>query len=384
MYIVGIDIGKNNHEATIIDDKGTIIGKSIKFSNSHNGADKLIEHIAKNIGDSEVIFGLEATGHYWLSLYSFLLGKGYTVNVINPIQSDSFRNLYIRQTKNDTKDSFIIAEVIRFGKYTNTKLADEKVLALRQLCRYRSYLSCEIGQLKCKIITVLDQVFPEYEKLFSDTWGTSSKKLLEEYQTPEDLLSIDIAELASILKKLSRGQLGYDKAEKIHEAAKNTFGIKIAQDAFKFQLKQLIDQVVFLEIQIKDLDEKIDSYYKEFDCHLTSLPGIGSVTAAAILSEIGDIKRFKDASSLVAYAGIDPTVKQSGQFLANNNKMSKPGSPYLRRALFLAASNAVLYDPVLNEYYNKKRNEGKHHLTAVGAVARKLTYIVFRFINTFT
>jgi transposase len=227
-------------------------------------------------------------------------------------------------------------------------------------------------------------VFPEYEKLFSDTWGTSSKKLLEEYQTPEDLLSIDIAELASILKKLSRGQLGYDKAEKIHEAAKNTFGIKIAQDAFKFQLKQLIDQVVFLEIQIKDLDEKIDSYYKEFDCHLTSLPGIGSVTAAAILSEIGDIKRFKDASSLVAYAGIDPTVKQSGQFLANNNKMSKRGSPYLRRALFLAASNAVLYDPVLNEYYNKKRNEGKHHLTAVGAVARKLTYIVFRFINTFT
>ena len=200
MYIVGIDIGKNNHEATIIDDKGTIIGKSIKFSNSHNGADKLIEHIAKNIGNSEVIFGLEATGHYWLSLYSFLLGKGYTVNVINPIQSDSFRNLYIRQTKNDTKDSFIIAEVIRFGKYTNTKLADEKVLALRQLCRYRSYLSCEIGQLKCKIITVLDQVFPEYEKLFSDTWGTSSKKLLEEYQTPEDLLSIDIAELASILK----------------------------------------------------------------------------------------------------------------------------------------------------------------------------------------
>jgi transposase len=377
MYIVGIDIGKNNHEATIIDEKGIIVGKSIKFTNSHDGATKLINHIIKNIGNSEVVFGLEATGHYWLSLYSFLLEKDYTINVINPIQSDSFRSLYIRQTKNDTIDSFIIAEVIRFGKYTNTKLSDEKTLALRQLCRYRNYLSCEVGNLKCKIITVLDQIFPKYEKLFSDTWGTTSKKLLEVYQTPEEILSIDTDELASMLKKLSRGQLGYTKAEKIQEAAKNTFGIKIAQDAFKFQLKQLIDQVLFLENQIKELDNEIQVYYTQFDCHLTSIPGIGPVTAAAILSEVGDIKRFKDAASLVAYAGIDPTVKQSGQFLANNNKMSKRGCPYLRRALFLGASNSILYDPVLTEYYNKKRAQGKHHLTAVGAVARKLTYIVF-------
>jgi transposase len=305
------------------------------------------------------------------------LDKGYTINVINPIQSDSFRSLYIRQTKNDTKDSFIIAEVIRFGKYTNTKLSDEKTLALRQLCRYRNYVSSEIGELKCKIITVLDQIFPEYEKLFSDTWGTTSKKLLEEYQTPDEILALDTSELASMLKKLSRGQLGYAKAEKIHEAAQNTFGIKIAQDAFKFQLKQLIDQVLFLEDQLKELDCEIEYYYCQFDCHLTSVPGIGPVIAAAILSEIGDIKRFKDAASLVAYAGIDPTVKQSGQYLANNNRMSKRGSPYLRRALFLAASNAILYDSILSEYYNRKRTEGKHHLTAVGAVARKLTYIVF-------
>ncbi len=99
MYIVGIDIGKNNHEATIIDETGVIIGKSIKFTNSHSGANKLIEQVTKSIGDNDVVFGLEATGHYWLSLYSFLLEKGYVINVINPIQSDSFRNLYIRQTK---------------------------------------------------------------------------------------------------------------------------------------------------------------------------------------------------------------------------------------------------------------------------------------------
>lgn len=377
MYIVGIDIGKNNHEATIIDESGAIICKSLKFANSHNGANKLIEYITKNIGSSEVIFGLEATGHYWLSLYSFLFEKGYTINVINPIQSDSFRNLYIRQTKNDTVDSFIIAEVIRFGRFTTTQLANDKLLSLRQLCRYRLSLVDSVSELKCRIITVLDQVFPEYEKLFSDTWGTSSKALLEKYQTPEDILKLDISELANFLKTHSRGQLGHAKAEKIKEAAQNTFGIKIAQSAFKFQLKQLIDQVLFIENQIKSLDEEIAFYYNQFDCHLTSIPGIGSVTAAIILSEIGDVTRFKNASSLVAYAGIDPTVKQSGQFLANNNKMSKRGSPYLRRALFLAASTCTLHESPLNDYYNKKRSQGKHHLTAVGAVAHKLTHIVF-------
>lgn len=223
MYIVGIDIGKNNHKATIIDETGVIIGKSIKFTNSHSGANKLIEQINKNIGNKEIIFGLEATGHYWLSLYSFLLEKGYTINVINPIQSDSFRNIYIRQTKNDTKDSFIIAEVIRFGRFTTTQLADEKILSLRQLCRYRLSLIDSVSELKCRIITVLDQIFPEYEKLFSDTWGISCKKLLEKYQTPEDLLELDTNKLADFLKEHSRGQLGFAKAEKIQEAAQNTF-----------------------------------------------------------------------------------------------------------------------------------------------------------------
>lgn len=377
MYIVGIDIGKNNHEATIIDDTDVIIGKPLKFTNSHSGADKLISCITKNIGSSEVIFGLKATGHYWLSLYSFLMEKGYTINVINPIQSDNLRNLYISQTKNDTVDSFIIAEIIRFDRYTTTKLADDKLLSLRQLCRYRLSLVDSVSELKCRIITVLDQVFPEYEKLFSDTWGTSSKALLEKYQTPEDILELDVSELAKFLNKHSRGQLGYAKAEKIKDAAQNTFGIKIAQNAFKFQLKQLIDQVLFIENQIQSLDEEIEFYYNQFDCHLTSIPGIGSVTAAIILSEIGDIIRFKNASSLVAYAGIDPTVKQSDQFLSNNNKMSKRGSPSLQRALFLAASTCTLHERPLNNYYNKKRSEGKHHLTAVGAVAHKLTHIVF-------
>lgn len=110
MIIVGIDIAKNNHEATIIDSLGNIITKSFRFSNNHKGSSTLIANINKaNKSNEPVVIGMEATGHYWLPLYSRLLSEGFDIKVINPLQSDSFRNLYIRQTKNDSKDSFIIA-----------------------------------------------------------------------------------------------------------------------------------------------------------------------------------------------------------------------------------------------------------------------------------
>lgn len=105
--------------------------------------------------------------------------------------------------------------------------------------------------------------------------------------------------------------------------------------------------------------------------------GIGDVTAATILGEIGDVSRFSNASKLAAYAGIDATVSQSGEYQSTNNKMSKRGSPYLRKALFQAALSAAFHDPVFSAFYQKKRAEGKHHLTAIGAVARKLCNTIF-------
>jgi len=239
MYIVGIDIGKNHHEASIIDYSGKLIGHSCRFPNTHKGADKLMEHINKNIGDSHVIFGMEATGHYWYAIYSFLNSKGYTVYVINPIQSDSLRSMYIRQTKNDSKDSFLIAEVIRFGQFTTTALADEKLLAMRQLCRYRDSVITDRTQIKLRINTILEQIFPEYEKQFSDLWGSTSTGILETYITPDKIANAPVDELYSLIKDKSHNKLTMEKALSVKEAATNTFGIKIAQNAFAFQLNQL-------------------------------------------------------------------------------------------------------------------------------------------------
>lgn len=377
MYIVGIDIGKNHHEASIVSPEGKQIGRSLRFATTHKGADSLMRFIFKNIGNSPCVFGMEATGHYWYPIYSFLKAKGYTIYVINPIQSDSLRKMYIRQTKNDSIDSFLIAEVIRFGQFGTTSMADENILAMRQLCRYRDSVISSRTEIKLRIGTIMEQIFPEYEKQFSSLWVSTSMGILEKYLTPENIENAPIDELFEIIKDKSHNRLTRAKAISIKEAAADTFGIKIAQDAFSFQLKQLIDRMNFLDKQIEALDIEIMKYYEQFDCYLHTIPGIGIIGAATILAEIGDISRFKNSSALVAFAGIDPTVRQSGEFNSTHNHMSKRGSPYLRHAIFLAATTCSFHNSPLNAYYKKKRDQGKHHLTATGAVARKLTTIIY-------
>ena len=377
MYIVGIDIGKNHHEASIVSPEGKQIDRSLRFATTHKGADSLMSFIFKNIGNSPCVFGMEATGHYWYPIYSFLKAKGYTIYVINPIQSDSLRKMYIRQTKNDSIDSFLIAEVIRFGQFGTTSMADENILAMRQLCRYRDSVISSRTEIKLRIGTIMEQIFPEYEKQFSSLWMSTSMGILEKYLTPENIENAPIDELFEIIKDKSHNRLTKAKAISIKEAAADTFGIKIAQDAFSFQLKQLIDRMNFLDKQIEALDIEIMKYYEQFDCYLHTIPGIGIIGAATILAEIGDISRFKNSSALVAFAGIDPTVRQSGEFNSTHNHMSKRGSPYLRHAIFLAATTCSFHNSPLNAYYKKKRDQGKHHLTATGAVARKLTTVIY-------
>ena len=377
MYIVGIDIGKNHHEASIVSPEGKQIGHSLRFATTHKGADSLMSFIFNNIGNSSCIFGMEATGHYWYPIYSFLKARGYTIYVINPIQSDSLRKMYIRQTKNDSIDSFLIAEVIRFGQFGTTSMADENILAMRQLCRYRDSVISSRTEIKLRIGTIMEQIFPEYEKQFSSLWLSTSMGILEKYLTPENIENAPIDELFEIIKDKSHNRLTKAKAISIKGAAADTFGIKIAQDTFSFQLKQLIDRMNFLDKQIEALDIEIMKYYEQFDCYLHTIPGIGIIGAATILAEIGDISRFKNSSALVAFAGIDPTVRQSGEFNSTHNHMSKRGSPYLRHAIFLAATTCSFHNSPLNAYYKKKRDQGKHHLTATGAVARKLTTVIY-------
>ena len=378
MLICGIDIGKFRHEARIIDETGKRLAKTLSFTNTTDGGEKLLEYFNQSNPDNQtIVVGMEATGHYDLSLYCFLFDKGYQVNAINPIQSDAIRNLFLRKTKNDAKDSFLIAETIRIGRFSATPLADEDIFSMRQLCRHRTDLVDYIADQKRKIIGVMDRVFPEYQHMFSDMFGKTSTELLGKAVTPEELLAIGTSELCGLLKKHSRGRFGEAKAEQLRAAASRSFGITIGTAAFALQLRQLLEMIGLLEKQLVELEEEITQYLRKMDTYITTCPGIGDVLGSIILSEIGDVSRFKHPKNLVAFVGVDPSVKQSGEFTGTRNKMSKRGSPYPRRAFFLAANVASYRDPVLTAYYQKKRSEGKHHFTAVGAVARKLICIVY-------
>ena len=378
MIIIGIDIGKNKHEATLIDEKGNIIGKSIKFENSTAGFNKLISSINNyNISNDKFVFSMEATGHYWLALFSKLVESDYNVQVINPIQTDACRKFYIRETKNDSKDSFLIAQVTRFNGYSKTTLPDEVMISLKELTRFRTFLVDDISDYKRKATVVLDKIFPEYTQIFSDTFGKTSKEILTKYPLPKDILNEDLESLAKVLSTSSKGRLGYSKAEQLQNLAKESFCIKFATEALVMEIKSILSTIEHLQNQVSKLDEKIAVLLRSLGTTIETIPGIGPVLGAIKVSEIGDFNRFSHASKLVAYAGIDPTVKQSGEFNATKNRMSKRGTPYLRRALWTASIVAAFNDPNLHEYYLKKKNEGKHHGTIIGAIARKLIYRIF-------
>jgi len=166
----------------------------------------------------------------------------------------------------------------------------------------------------------------------------------------------------------------------LSSAAAKSFGVTFCRDSFVFQLRMLIEQIKYIESQVKDTETEIGAIMSELASPIMTIPGIGKITGAVILGEIGGIERFDSPAKLVAFAGIDATVLQSGEFEGTSNRMSKRGSPYLRRALYQAALVAATGknpDPILRAFYLKKLSEGKHHSTCVGAVSRKLCYIIY-------
>ena len=381
MFYLGIDIAKVNHVASLINQDGSILVKAIKFTNSNEGLQKLIDSIS-DYDQSQIYCAMEATGTYWLSLFSALTDKGFNVSVFNPYQIKSFRGAYTnRKQKNDVIDSILIANFLTFNGTKQTSLPNDDLLALKNLTRYRSNLVSNISKAKTQVTGILDKVFPEYSDLFSDTFSEASNQILLNCPTPNEVINFNTRKLANLLKKVSRGRHSTDKVREVKSLAKNSFGIKFTTDACSFEIKQLVNQIIFLENQAHELEVKIKELYSKLDNHLQSIPGIGEVTAPIILAEIGDINNFSTPSKLTAFAGIDPSENQSGNKSSTNEKTSKRGSPYLRHAIYLAAMVASNNDPIMHDYYIKKRAEGKHHYVALAGVERKLLGIIFHVLK---
>ncbi|MCI5829739.1 MAG: IS110 family transposase [Treponema sp.] len=378
MFIVGIDIAKKSHQGIIIDSEGKPVGKTFKFKNTMEGFDNLlgiIKEVDSDISHFEV--GMEATGHYWINLYTRLIDKGFKVHVINPLQSDAIRNLYLRKTKTDSVDSKLIANVIRFGEYTETRLTDDKLLAVRELSRQRFYLVDLNSDLKRKVVVVMDKIFPEYQKTFSDMFGKTSCAILKRCPSAKEVNDIPLDELTSIVQEASRKKFSTNKANEVKAKAKNSFSALIQTEHYSILVKQMVEQIEMNEKQIKDLEKVIAEKFDQLNSKITQIPGIGPVLGAVIVSEIGDINRFSSPKKLVAYAGIDPSIKQSGDFLSSANHMSKRGSPYLRRALWIASFVNLNHNKEIAELYTKKTDGGKSHYRTMGFLCHKLLNIIY-------
>ena len=384
MFYIGIDIAKRSHQAAVTDISGNIIVTPFNFKNTAAGFTHFLSVLETNsVSKDNCVIGLESTGHYWYPLYFFLVEQKFSVKVFNPIQTAAFREITIRKVKNDNLDSIMIADFTRFGRYSETYIPSENMLALKNLSRFRLSVCDICGSLKKRTIVLLDLVFPEYASVFCDIFGTTSKQLLEKYSTPDEFSEISTTKLANFILKASRGRNGREKAELIKTAAQNSIGISYAIDTFSFEIKQLIEQIEFMENQLSEIDAEMAKLLAESEYSvITTISGVGPTLGSIIVSEIGDIERFETSSKLVAYAGLDASVKQSGEFNSSQNKISKRGSPYLRRALWMAAFMSLQCDPALYDYYSRLRARGKSHRLATTAVARKLCIIVWAIMKS--
>lgn len=379
MLYVGIDIAKRSHEVGILDESGGHIGPSFKVANTEAGFSKLLDSLKKaGATAAGCIVGMEATGHYWLAMYSHLMENGYTVFVVNPIQTDAFRNVgTVRAAKTDAIDAFLIADLMRFGRFSVTHMADESIIALRQLTRHRRSLIKQRTALKNRLTAVLDMVFPEYAGLFSDMYGASSMAVLGKCPIPADMLRYGKARMVRLLSKHSNGKLGARKADELLSAAKESFGITYGTDAISFQVEQTVALIAFVSEQVERLDRQIAICLEGTGTYIDTIPGIGPVFASIIVAEIGDVSRFDGPSQIIAYAGMDVPANQSGEFMGTKKHMSKRGPAQLRWALIEGADRVRAYDPYFMDYYDRLISRGKHHYVALAAVARKLVNVIF-------
>lgn len=381
MIYAGVDIAKADHVIAAVDERGEELGKAMGFKNSSTGFERaisLLEGVAEEPKD--VVVGMEATGHYWMACYAHLVSHGYSVCVINPMQVRAVRKLKgLSGVKNDRVDARLIAETLRIGRFDQTKLATDDVQSLRTLSRYLQSLKGELAEVKTQCICLLDAYFPEFGGVFSDMFGKGARAVLSKSPLPFELGRRRQDSLARDIKEASRRSEGIarKRADELKGRAKASVGIALGQEAASFQVKSLVRQMDFLDEECAKVEALVRELLERVEPLVLTIPGISYTTGAQIVSEIGDVSRFRNAAALVSYAGLNSSVSQSGKFDSGGGPITKHGSPYLRRAVWLAAGRACQHDPKLRAFYEKKRAEGKPHRVAVTAVARKLCHIVF-------
>lgn len=380
MIYVGVDIAKLNHFASALSSDGEVLIEPFKFTNDRDGFD-LLESKLESFEKDSILIGLESTAHYGDNLVRYFVADSYNVCVINPIQTSTMRKNNIRKTKTDKVDTFIIAKTLMLQKDRRLiSFYDLDLMDLKTLGRFRQKTVKQRTRLKIQLTAYVDEVFPELQYFFrSGLHQKSVYALLKEAPTPKEITSLHMTHLAKLLEVSSRGHFTKEQAKELRALAKRSVGAN--DSALSIQITHTISQIELLDSQLKKIEAEMTDIMQFHDSVILSIPGIGFINGGMILGEIGNIYRFSSPCKLLAFAGLDPSVYQSGNFNAKSTRMSKRGSRALRYALVNAAHNVVKSNATFKNYYDKKMAEGRSHYNALGHCAGKLVRIIWKMLT---
>ena len=379
MIFAGIDVSKDKHVCFITNSDGQVLFKAFTIPNNREGFDDLYQKITSVTDDlTNVKVGLEATGHYSYNILGFLLDKGLTTFVINPLHTSLFRkSLSLRKTKTDKVDSHTIATMlmsdVNLKSYSDISYHNEE---LKSLTRYRFDKVRERAKLKTSVSRLVTILFPELEKLVPTLHMPSISALLSEFPGAFQIASAHLTRLTNLLYETSKGRYGRDNAILFRETARASIGSNMPIKSL--ELKHTLKLIGELDAEIDEIEQEIKRIMDELHSPILTIPGISYRMGAMILAEIGDFSRFDSPDKILAYAGLSPSTYQSGQLESSHSHMEKRGSRYLRYALFNAAKFVCKWDPVFAAYLAKKRAEGKHYNVAVSHAAKKLVRVIYR------
>ena len=394
---VGIDVSSKINVVYLMLPNGDK-HSSFSVANSQDGSAQLVKRILSALTSHSldtVLIGLEATSVYGDNLVYFLREDATLapfhrkIHVLNPRQVNKFKEAYNDLPKNDSVDSFVIADCLRFGRINKeVYIGDYRYKALQNLTRARYFAVCNLVKEKQRFMNVLFKKYSTMtqEKVFSDTFSTTAFAVYDEFESAEALADMDLHELTAFIMEKGKNRFPDPDsvAKAIQKAARSSYRLpKTVNDSVNQVLSISITSIKALESQIKEFDKTIAAQMELLPDVLTSIPGIGPVYAAGIMAEIGDINRFENHAQLAKYAGLAWTQYQSGGFEAQTTRLIRSGNRFLKYYLCEAAFSLVRCDKEYSDFYHLKYKEVNRyqHKRALALTARKLVRLVFALLK---
>lgn len=371
IYYIGIDISKYKHDFCIISNTGEVIVENSSFENNKKGFQELLEKL-KPYNKSDIRIAFEATGHYSLNLELFLNNQGYSFIKMNPLVIHQFlKARSLRRTKTDKADSLIIANYLMSVPYKPNSDLLYNIFTLKSLCRSRELLIKERSKFQVLLTNELDKTFPELKPFFNNNISSTLLYILDKYKNN---YHISLMKDHESIRKVSHGKFTYAKFAKLKELAKDSIGQH--NENTDLLISTYVSIINNFNEKIDPIDKQISTIIKELNPKMLTIPGLGEISVATILSEYGDISNFSSPSKMLAYAGLEPSVIESGT-LQSNGKMVKHGSGHLRYSIMNISMTILRYSPTFYDYYLKKRSEGKCHRVALSHVSKKLIRVIY-------